>query len=716
MTTTRVFAEAMKNAGVETTDPIFADGKLHRIHVEGDKRGVKNGWYVLHEDGIPAGSFGSWKSGLTQNWCGKNDNELTDADRKAYRAAIQKQQKAREQAETELRNEAAKRADALWAQSFPVTEHPYLTRKQIKAHCCRLYKDRLVVPMRDAQGNLRSLQFIGPDGTKRFLTNGQKRGTYATIGKPTGKDCTILIAEGFATAATLHQATGNAVVIAFDAGNLEPVAKIIREKFPAARIIIAGDNDQFTDGNPGWTAAENTARQIGGYVFIPEFENPDPQLKPTDWNDFVSLNGQQALSDCFAKHSALVSAVNDNLPETGIVVPSMVTVDTHSPLPDTNDKGRPLTTIENLDEICRRLGVTIRYNVISKEEEILIPRQGFSIDNQANASLAWLSSWCARFRMPTDKLSDFVTYLADSNPFNPVAEWITSAPWDGTTRLADLCNTIDATNNDLKCILILRWMVSAVAAAFEPDGVSAHGVLVLQGDQYLGKTKWFKTLVPSHLGVIQDGLMLRPDDRDSVKQCVSNWLVELGEIDSTFRKSDIAQLKSFITKKNDVIRRAYARKESNYARRTVFFGSVNPKQYLHDATGNRRFWTIECQRIDHSHNIDMQQLWAEIHHYWKQGEDYYLSPDEMDRLNDHNEEYTVADPIQERIQTQLNWNSDRQYWQWKSATEVLISLGIERPTQSEVTKAAQFIRDMNGGHSKRTMNSRLLLVPSRAGI
>ena len=85
----------------------------------------------------------------------------------------------------------------------------------------------------------------------------------------------------------------------------------------------------------------------------------------------------------------------------------------------------------------------------------------------------------------------------------------------------------------------------------------------------------------------------------------------------------------------------------------------------------------------------------------------------MDALNDHNEEYTVADPIQERIQTALNWSGDRQFWTWKSATEVLISIGIERPTQSDVTKAAQFIRDMNGNQFKRTKTSRTLLVPNR---
>jgi hypothetical protein len=410
----------------------------------------------------------------------------------------------------------------------------------------------------------------------------------------------------------------------------------------------------------------------------------------------------------------------DELPTTQVTtevttVSTSGSVDFYSPLPDANDKGRPLATIENLSEICRRLNVTIRYNVISKEEEILIPEESFSVDNQANASLAWLQSWCARFRMPTDKLTDFVTYLADQNQHNPVAQWITSKPWDGKTRLPDLYATITSNDEPLKETLLRRWLVSAVAAAFEHDGVSAHGVLVLQGDQYLGKTKWFKQLVPSHLGVVQDGMMLRPDDRDSVKQVCSFWLVELGELDATFRKSDIAALKSFITRKNDVLRRAYARKESQYARRTVFFGSVNPKQFLHDSTGNRRYWTIEATGIEHSHGIDMQQLWAEVHELWKAGETYYLQPEEMARLNDHNEDFQVVDPIQERILTKLDWDAPHMQWEWKTATEILISVGMERPTSSDATRAALFIRQRNGGQSKRSNGSTKLLVAPNFG-
>ena len=396
----------------------------------------------------------------------------------------------------------------------------------------------------------------------------------------------------------------------------------------------------------------------------------------------------------------------------------LAAIDWFSPLADINGKGKPLATIENLAEICRRLSVTVRYNVISKEVELLVPGQGFTIDNQANASLAWLMSCCARFAFPTDKLGDFLCYIADQNQHNPVANWITSTPWDGTPRLSAFVDTIRAedepASTPLKRALLTRWMLSAVAAAFRPDGVAAAGVLVLQGDQYLGKTKWFKSLVPPEIGVIQDGLMLRPDDRDSVKQAVSYWLVELGELDATFRKSDIAQLKAFLTRDRDVLRRAYARLESKYARRTVFFASVNPRQFLHDPTGNRRYWTISCTHIDHTHGLDMQQVWAEVYEsLYLKGESIYLTPDEMGSLNEHNQDYEVLDPVAERLQSRYDWASDPLYWRWVTATDVLAEIGFDRPTKADVTACGMTVLRMNGKQTKRTAKARYLLMPHR---
>ena len=391
-----------------------------------------------------------------------------------------------------------------------------------------------------------------------------------------------------------------------------------------------------------------------------------------------------------------------------------------SPLPWTNDKGVPLNNIDNTREICRRLGVTIRYNVIKKQEEIIIPGQSFSMDNEANASLAWLLSEFAMFKMSTSKITEFMTYLADCNQFNPVERWVSSKPWDGRERLEDFFATITAVGEDqpgvidLKKTLMRRWMIASIAAAFLPDGISGPGVLTLQGDQYLGKTKWFKSLVPEDLELVVDGMILRPDDKDSVKQCLSYWLVELGELDSTFRKSDVAQLKAFLTKKSDTLRMAYARRESKFPRRTMFFASVNPRDFLHDPTGNRRFWTIECAAINHSHDLDMQQVWAEFLTIWRSGEGYYLSPEEMTRLNSHNEDFTGRDPVEERLLTGLNWSEPETIWRWAQATDVLMECGVDRPTKSDLNTASAFIRKQNGGRSRRTKTHRLLFCPNRA--
>lgn len=324
--------------------------------------------------------------------------------------------------------------------------------------------------------------------------------------------------------------------------------------------------------------------------------------------------------------------------------------------------------------------------------------------------------------MPLGQMKEFLCYLADKNQHNPVAKWITSKPWDGTSRLKQLYNTIVAENEkndplvlELKEVMIKRWLISAVAAAFLPNGIAAKGVLVLQGSQNVGKTSWFKSLVPSEMRVIKDGMILKPDDRDSVKQVVSYWMVELGELDSTFRRSDISQLKAFITNSEDVLRRAFAPLESRYPRRTVFFASVNPKQFLHDTTGNIRYWTIPCASINQNHNLDMQQIWAEVYEaYYLKGEKWYLLPEEMHALNDTNQGHEVLDPIKERLLTKYDWSGNPDNWRWLTATEIMQEIGFDKPSTAEVTRCGQVIADINGKRQKRSNGKNLSAIPYKS--
>lgn len=263
------FRDAIRAAGVTPPDVIEADGKLRRFSSNG-KRGDGAGWYLLFGDGIPAGCFGDWRTGFSQTWRADIGRTLTPAEEAAHRDRLATLRRERETEETRRRAEAQQRAAAIWNAANPAPDdHAYLTRKGIKAHGARLHKGALLIPMR-AEGVIHSLQFIGGDGDKRFLSGGRVAGCYFSIGDTKGA-AALCIAEGFATGATIHQATGYPVAVAFNAGNLLAVANTMREKFPDLPLILCADDDRHTPGNPGLSKASEAARAVGGLLAIPEF-------------------------------------------------------------------------------------------------------------------------------------------------------------------------------------------------------------------------------------------------------------------------------------------------------------------------------------------------------------------------------------------------------------------------------------------------------------
>lgn len=275
---TQAFRDAMEKSGLLTREPLIADRRLHRFHVEGDKPNTRNGWYIFFPDGLPAGAYGSWRTGYKWSWCAKDRKSLTPRELAEYRRRMEQARLAREAEEQDRRKQAAKKAAAIWNASPPAPDtHPYLLRKGVRAHGVRLYKGSLVIPLRDHAGTLHSLQFIGGEGNKRFLSGGRKRGCFFLIGSPLDSVC---ICEGFATGATIHESTGLQVAIAFDAGNLLPVTKALRAKFPQVKITLCADNDALTPGNPGLTKAREAAAAVGALLAVPPCVG--------DFNDFFA--------------------------------------------------------------------------------------------------------------------------------------------------------------------------------------------------------------------------------------------------------------------------------------------------------------------------------------------------------------------------------------------------------------------------------------------
>lgn len=249
-------------------DVPVADGRIHRYRVEGDKPGSRNGWYALHLDPIPHGAVGSWRTGETHPWRDADARKINWQERRELQQRMARLKDERGAAQQRLYEETRDKAAKMWRVARPADPaHPYLQKKRVKPWGVRQLRDQLLVPARRG-GVIHSLQMIDAEGNKRFLTGGRIKGCYFAIGKPDG---TICVAEGYATAATVYEATGYATAVAFNAGNLSEVARHLAFNHTRTKIILIADDDAQTPGNPGLTKATEAAMLVGGFVARPLF-------------------------------------------------------------------------------------------------------------------------------------------------------------------------------------------------------------------------------------------------------------------------------------------------------------------------------------------------------------------------------------------------------------------------------------------------------------
>jgi putative DNA primase/helicase len=303
------FAAALKEAGLMLEGLPDMDGTLRRVRVEGESATKKSGSYVGFLDGHPAGYINNFKTGVELNW--KSQIPVTavtgEVMAELRREATQRQAQREEQMRLTQAAAAARSERVLAAGTVPSADHAYLKSKGLDGNPHHLTVDRfgnLLLAAQDVDGKLRSLQRIRPDGTKLFTKGGRMDGSHALLsadGGNVGTVGTLIIAEGYATAATIEQSTKLTVAVAFSAGNLLPVASAYRQKYPTLTIIVAGDNDHQkplqigADGQPkrnlGLEKAVLAAEAIGGYALLPPFKAGE---EGTDWNDFERLHGRDA--------------------------------------------------------------------------------------------------------------------------------------------------------------------------------------------------------------------------------------------------------------------------------------------------------------------------------------------------------------------------------------------------------------------------------------
>jgi putative DNA primase/helicase len=270
------FIAALRSAGLQVQS-VATDGRLRRVRAEGDSSGQRSGWYVLHAGPPMAGAYGNWKTGANEQWRDGKEDGLSASERAQLQAAVRRAQRQQQADRARRQGVARQQAVARWQRACAAChQHPYLAAKGVGSYGLRQVDGLLLVPMRDGDGRLWSLQTIAADGSKRFQAGGRKRGLYYAIGRPVID--VVCIAEGYATAASIYEATGYPTAVAFDAGNLEPVACELRGKFPQALIVVCADDDAATalrrGINPGLASAHLAAQAVGGVVALPP-RSPD---------------------------------------------------------------------------------------------------------------------------------------------------------------------------------------------------------------------------------------------------------------------------------------------------------------------------------------------------------------------------------------------------------------------------------------------------------
>lgn len=673
----------LQDFGLEV-DALDVSGQVKRVKFDADKKGRESGWYVAHlvraDDGreIVVGAFGTWKDpDRTQRL-----KVSTDGLSAAIRAEIQRKAAAAarqaEQARLDKAKEAERRAGEIWGKLPDSGSSPYLDRKGVRAFGVRFSRGSIVLPVRAADNRLVGLQFIDAEGGKRFLTGTAKTGAFHLVGQAGDEPRVIGIAEGYATAATVHLAREGRlpVAVAFDAGNLKPVAMALRARWPQALLIVLADDDRATAGNPGRAKAEAAAKAVGGLAWLPPLgEHPG-----TDWNDLQAAIGvdgvRAALDELWAQRPQ-----EPPKPLSNVVQGQFQGVEWQQRLQRT-DKGVLKATAFNLRLILENdpawKGV-IGWCEFSARifKRCPPPYANASRGEWTDADDADLRFWLGEHYGIEPKgqdLADPVQGAARSAPFHPVREYLDGLRWDGVARVdswlavylgcAVDCGPepaegsrerkewLDARQRGVRYLSRVSAMalIQAVARVRLP-GCKADYVLILEGEQGRQKSTSLRVLFGEEFF---SDTPIDIGSKDAYESIRGLWCFEMAELDS-LNKSDATRAKAFFSSASDRFRMPYGHRAQKFQRQCVVCGTTNQHQYLKDQTGNRRYWPVACGDIDIEALAEMRdQLWAEADHRYRAGEPWWPQDADHDLFASEQESRTELDAWEPAMIEYLN--------------------------------------------------------------
>ncbi|MBX0289703.1 toprim domain-containing protein [Hymenobacter sp. HSC-4F20] len=650
------FYDFLKEAGIEPvgSTEIIADDKKHRYSTTTKHK--QSAVYQLAVDGDYAYGWAlDYRDGVLHKFTSANKRRMTADEREAHKARVALAKARADERRLMEKQNAQRMAEQIWARAdASALPTDYETRKRIGRYGARvLHGKLLVVPVLNTDDDIVAVQIIGPDGKKRFNTSADKAGHWFRFGDLPAWGEDLYLCEGYATGASIHEATQKTVICAFDAGNLLNVAQKLGKKY---NIVVCADDDQETlirgkHVNIGLLRAQEAADAVNGRVCAPPGKGVEHPARSRDFNDIHVEEGLDAVRAALGIVSQAVEVPPD--PQDTSWQLQIMRGKNDRPIPNS------LINLELYLENHPDINTIFAYNefslrvIVHKCPPWELSRNFQVHDLNANDMTRFLI-WCEHQGLKPSKEAawDMVVARANNNAFHPARAYFDSLTWDGKPRLEHVLTEIYHCEDDPRYLRFAfrKWLIGAAKRIYEP-GCKFDTMLILEGPQNIGKSRSLLNLCTFNGSSYFADNVKDIQNKDTIMTMQGKLIIEFAEL-AAWRNAETNDLKAFVSRQVDMYRPPYERTVSEIPRQCVFAGTTNPTGgYFRDVTGNRRFWPVYSNRINHDLLNDWkEQLWAEAVHLYKTGEQVWLN----------DAEYALATEVQQSRMQEDAWLDDIQ--------------------------------------------------------